>query len=73
MLQDAYPFDATIERNIALGEQTPDPGRVRWAAEVANAAEFVAALPLGYATRIGDSGLRFSGGQAQRVAIARAL
>ena len=46
---------------------------MRWAAEIANAAEFVEALPLGYATRVGDSGLRLSGGQAQRIAIARAL
>ena len=59
--------------NIALGEETPDAERVRWAAEIANAAEFVEALPLGYATRVGDSGLRLSGGQAQRIAIARAL
>ena len=73
VLQDAYLFDDTIERNIALGEPAPDADRVRWAAEVANAAEFVDALPLGYATRVGDSGLRLSGGQAQRIAIARAL
>ena len=73
VLQDAYLFDDTIERNIALGEETPDAERVRWAAEIANAAEFVEALPLGYATRVGDSGLRLSGGQAQRIAIARAL
>jgi ATP-binding cassette subfamily B protein len=73
VLQDAYLFDESIEANIALGVQTPDAERVRWAAEVANAAEFVEALPLGYATRVGDSGLRLSGGQAQRIAIARAL
>ena len=73
VLQDAYLFDDTIARNIALGEATPDPDRVRWAAEVANAAEFIGALPLGYETRVGDSGLRLSGGQAQRIAIARAL
>jgi ATP-binding cassette subfamily B protein len=73
VLQDAYLFDDTIERNIALGEPSPDPDRVRWAAEIANAAEFVNALPLGFATRVGDSGLRLSGGQAQRIAIARAV
>ncbi len=73
VLQDAYLFDDTIERNIALGEREPDAERVRWAAEMASAAEFVDALPLGYATRVGDSGLRLSGGQAQRIAIARAL
>ena len=46
---------------------------MRWAAEVADAAEFVERLALGYATRVGDSGLRLSGGQAQRIAIARAV
>jgi ATP-binding cassette subfamily B protein len=73
VLQDAYLFADTIERNIALGENAPDAERVRSAAEIANAAEFVEALPLGYQTRVGDSGLRLSGGQAQRIAIARAL
>jgi ABC-type bacteriocin/lantibiotic exporter with double-glycine peptidase domain len=73
VLQGAYLFDEMIERNIALGEAAPDGERVRWAAQVANASEFVEALPLGYGTRIGDSGMRLSGGQAQRIAIARAL
>ncbi len=73
VLQEPYLFDDTIEANIAFGEQDPDADKVRWAAEVANAAEFIDGLPLGYKTRIGDSGLRLSGGQAQRVSIARAL
>ena len=47
--------------------------RVVWAAGVANASEFVERLPLGYETRIGESGLKLSGGQAQRIAIARAV
>jgi len=73
VLQQPYLFDDTIESNIAFGEQDPDPGKVRWAAEVANASDFIEHLPLGYKTRIGDSGMRLSGGQAQRVSIARAL
>lgn len=73
VLQHSYLFDETIERNIAFGDQDPDRDQVHWAAEVANAAEFIEQLPLGYKTRIGDSGLRLSGGQAQRIAIARAL
>ena len=73
VLQQPYLFDDTIEANIAFGEQDPDPDKVRWAAEVANAAEFIERLPLAYKTRIGDSGMRLSGGQAQRVSIARAL
>lgn len=73
VLQDPYLFDDTVQANIAFGEAKPDMDRVRRAAEIADAAEFIRALPLGYETRIGDSGLKLSGGQAQRVAIARAL
>jgi len=73
VLQDAYLFDDTIQGNIAFGEQDPNPEQVRRAAELANAAEFIAGLPLAYETRIGESGLKLSGGQAQRIAIARAL
>jgi ABC-type multidrug transport system fused ATPase/permease subunit len=73
VLQEPYMFDDTIEANIAFGERRPDPAQVRRAAELANAAEFIEMLPLAYQTRIGESGLKLSGGQAQRVAIARAL
>jgi ATP-binding cassette subfamily B protein len=73
VLQDCYVFADTIARNIALGEEEPDPERVRWAADVASAHEFIAELPLGYETRIGETGLALSGGQRQRIAIARAI
>lgn len=73
VLQTPYLFDDTIEANIAFGDDHPDPEQLRWAAEVADAAEFIENLPLGYQTRVGDSGLRLSGGQAQRISIARAL
>ena len=73
VLQEPYLFDDTIAANIALGDEEPDWERVYSAAEVADAAGFVEDLALGYMTRVGDSGMRLSGGQAQRVAIARAL
>ncbi|MDX6677709.1 MAG: ATP-binding cassette, subfamily bacterial, partial [Solirubrobacteraceae bacterium] len=73
VLQEPYLFDDTIAANIALGERRPDWDRLVKAAEAADAAGFVGELPFGYETRVGDSGMRLSGGQAQRVAIARAL
>jgi ATP-binding cassette subfamily B protein len=73
VLQENHLFDDTIARNIALGDPTPDPERVLWAARAANAHDFISRLPLGYETRVGETGLALSGGQRQRVAIARAL
>jgi ABC-type bacteriocin/lantibiotic exporter with double-glycine peptidase domain/CRP-like cAMP-binding protein len=73
VLQHSYLFDDTIARNIAFGEEDPDLDRVRVAAEIANADDFIERLALGYETRIGESGMRLSGGQAQRIAIARAV
>jgi ATP-binding cassette subfamily B protein len=73
VLQDDYLFDDTIAGNIAFGDDEPDPERVAAAARAANADGFIERLPLGYETRIGESGLLLSGGQRQRVAIARAL
>jgi len=73
VLQDSHLFDDTIARNIALGEEHPDIEAIMRAARVANAHEFIQRLPLGYDTRVGDSGLLLSGGQRQRIAIARAV
>jgi ABC-type bacteriocin/lantibiotic exporter with double-glycine peptidase domain len=73
VLQDDHLFDGSLAANIALGDEEVDMERVRWAAQVADAAGFIDRLPLGYDTRIGETGLRLSGGQAQRVAIARAV
>lgn len=66
-------FFGTVAENIALGESPHDPERVCLAAEMANAAEFIRELPDGFATNIGEGGVKLSGGQRQRLAFARAL
>ncbi len=73
VLQENHIFSETISRNIAFGDHEPDTERVLRAARAANAHEFILNLPLGYDTKIGESGLALSGGQKQRIAIARAL
>jgi len=73
VLQENYLFDDTIARNIALGDPHLDMERVILASRTANAHDFVSRLPLGYETRVGETGLAISGGQRQRVAIARAV
>ncbi|WIM05068.1 MAG: lipid A export permease/ATP-binding protein MsbA [Candidatus Nitricoxidivorans perseverans] len=72
--QDVVLFDDTVAANIAYG-QTGNVSRaaVEAAARAAHAHDFIAALPQGYDTLIGENGTRLSGGQRQRLAIARAL
>ena len=71
--QETVLFDDTIARNIAYGSTAATAQQIEAAARAANAHEFVAALPDGYRTRIGERGQRLSGGQRQRIAIARAV
>jgi subfamily B ATP-binding cassette protein MsbA len=71
--QETVLFDDTIAANIAYGRPTATPAMIEAAARAAHAHEFVATLPQGYDTRIGERGQRLSGGQRQRLAIARAL
>ncbi|MFO0873264.1 MAG: ABC transporter ATP-binding protein [Phycisphaerales bacterium] len=71
--QDVFLFDGTIGENIAYANRWATPAQVEAAAKAANAAEFIAGLPQGYETLIGERGVRLSGGQRQRIAIARAL
>lgn len=73
VLQDSHMFDETIMRNIAFGDPEPDFDRVLRAAQLANAHDFIMRLPLGYETRVGETGLALSGGQKQRISIARAI
>jgi ATP-binding cassette, subfamily B, bacterial MsbA len=70
--QDTLLFDDTIAANIRMGRPEATDAEVTAAAEAA-AAGFIAALPEGYATRVGPGGQRLSGGQRQRVSLARAL
>ena len=71
--QDTYLFYGTVEDNLRLGKPDATQAELFAAARAANAHYFIAALPQGYATVIGERGLRLSGGQRQRLAIARAL
>ncbi len=71
--QDALLFDDTVAANIGHGRPGAGAAAIEAAAEAAAAHDFVAALPEGYATRVGPGGQRLSGGQRQRVALARAL
>ena len=73
VLQENHIFNETIARNIAFGDPEPDLDRVLTAAQAAAAHDFIMRLPLGYETKIGESGLSLSGGQKQRIAIARAI
>jgi ATP-binding cassette subfamily B protein len=73
VLQENHMFNETIARNIAFGDPEPDLDRVLAAAQAAASHEFIMRLPLGYETKIGESGLSLSGGQKQRIAIARAI
>jgi ABC-type multidrug transport system fused ATPase/permease subunit len=71
--QDPFLFSATVRENIAFGRPEASDEDVERAARLAQAHEFIVALPDGYDTVIGERGITLSGGQRQRVAIARAL
>lgn len=73
--QDVLLVNDTVAANIAFGvaADAVDRSRVRWAAEAAGAMPFIAALPDGLETPVGEGGGLLSGGQRQRIAIARAL
>ncbi len=71
--QDNFLFNATVEENIRLGRLNATDEEIKAAAKAAYCHEFVEAMPAGYATQIGERGVRLSGGQQQRIAIARAF
>jgi ATP-binding cassette, subfamily B, bacterial HlyB/CyaB len=66
-------FQGTIEENIAVGDEDPDRRRIVEVAQLADAHDFVSAMPLGYQQPVGERGVGLSGGQIQRLCIARAL
>ena len=71
--QDPVLFHRTIAENIAYGRPDATRAQIEAAAKIAHCHEFVAALPRGYDTLVGERGVKLSGGERQRVAIARAV
>ena len=71
--QDTYLFHGSVEDNLRFGKPEATAEEIESAARAANAHEFITRLPEGYATVVGERGIKLSGGQRQRVAIARAL
>lgn len=73
VFQETFLFSDTIRNNIRFGRSDVSDDMVEAAAEAAQAAEFIRALPEGYDTLLGERGMTLSGGQRQRIALARAL
>lgn len=71
--QDVFLFNDTVAANIAYGGGAASMAEIRHAADAAYATTFIEGFPDGFATMIGDKGIRLSGGQRQRLAIARAV
>jgi ABC-type multidrug transport system fused ATPase/permease subunit len=71
--QESFLFSNTVAANISFGNPHASQAQIEHAARVASAHEFILALPQGYQTVLGESGVDLSGGQRQRLALARAL
>jgi ABC-type multidrug transport system fused ATPase/permease subunit len=71
--QDNYLFDGTIRENLSYGHPEATEDEIIAAAKSANAHDFILALPQGYATQVGQNGMKLSGGQRQRLSLARAF
>lgn len=72
VLQDSVLFGVTVRENIAYGKLSATEDEIIAAAKLANAHDFITALPEGYDTKLGERGATLSGGERQRIAIARA-
>jgi ATP-binding cassette subfamily B protein len=73
VLQDVFLFYGTVRDNLLFGNPDASEAEIEAAAKAANAHEFIADLPMGYDTLIGERGVKLSGGQKQRLSIARAI
>jgi ATP-binding cassette, subfamily B, bacterial len=73
VFEDTFLFSDTVAANIAFADPDASAAQIERAARLAGAHDFIAALPHGYATAIGERGFSLSGGQRQRIAIARAI
>ena len=73
VLQDVFLFHGSVRENILFGRPNATEAELIEAAKIANAHDFIMALPNGYDTIIGERGVKLSGGQKQRLAIARAV
>ncbi len=73
VLQDVFLFHGTIRENILFGKPDATEAEMLAAAKIANVDEFIAHMPNGYNTLIGERGIKLSGGQKQRISIARAV
>ncbi|MDR0206183.1 MAG: peptidase domain-containing ABC transporter [Bacteroidales bacterium] len=73
VMQDGYIFSGTIAENIAISEGKPDIEKLEKAVKLACLEDFIKDMPMGFHTKIGETGLPISGGQKQRILIARAV
>jgi ATP-binding cassette subfamily B protein len=71
--QDVFLIDGSVADNIAYGSELSDPEKIREAARLAEAEQFILTLPNGFDTQVGERGQRLSGGQRQRISLARAI
>ncbi|WP_295406301.1 thiol reductant ABC exporter subunit CydC [uncultured Thiocystis sp.] len=71
--QHTHLFDATIRENLLIANPDASQGAIEQACRVAQIHDFIAELPEGYDTWVGETGVRMSGGQGRRIAVARAL
>ncbi len=73
VFQETFLFSASIAENIRIGDPEADDRRVRAAARLSQAHEFICSMPDGYDTVVGERGATLSGGQRQRIALARSV